>query len=98
MNEEVLEPKTERTIWVRGLQMVLMALTYQLASTVLLAVAIFQFAWVLINNTANVHLVRLGRSLGRYQHQVARFVSFASENPPFPFADWPSGDEDQTFD
>jgi nucleoside recognition membrane protein YjiH len=97
MNEQTPEPTANRSIWVRGLKTVLMALTYQLASTVLLAVAIFQFAWSLINETPNQPLIRLGRSLGRYQNQVARFVSFASEDVPFPFSDWPSDEPDHTL-
>jgi nucleoside recognition membrane protein YjiH len=78
MNEQVSDSQADRSIWVRGLKTVLMALTYQLASMVLLAVGLFQFAWTLINETPNQPLIRLGRSLGRYLNQIARFVSFAS--------------------
>jgi nucleoside recognition membrane protein YjiH len=90
MNEQVSDSQADRSTWVRGLKTVLMALTYQLASMVLLAVGLFQFAWTLINETPNQPLIRLGRSLGRYLNQIARFVSFASETVPFPFSDWPS--------
>jgi nucleoside recognition membrane protein YjiH len=96
MNEQHSEPQADRSIWVRGLKTVLMALTYQLASTVLLAVAIFQFAWALINETPNQPLIRLGRSLGRYQNQIARFVSFDTETVPFPFSEWPSDQPNYT--
>ena len=87
--------QADRSIWARGLKTVLMALTYQLASMVLLAVGLFQFAWTLINETPNQPLIRLGRSLGRYQNQIARFVSFDTETVPFPFSDWPSDEPDQ---
>lgn len=79
-----------RSIWIRGLIMLLMALAYQLVSTLLFAVAVIQFILALINDTANPRLMAFGRSLGRYQGQVANFVSFASEDPPFPFSDWPA--------
>lgn len=82
--------KTPRNIWLRGLVMILMALAYQLVSTVLFFVAIIQFLLVLINNEPNVRLSGFGRSLGRYQSQVADFVSFSSETAPFPFSDFPS--------
>ena len=98
MNEQFSEPQANRSIWVRGLKAVLMALTYQLASTVLLAVAIFQFAWTLIYSTPNLQMIGLGRSLGRYQNQIARFVSFDTEVVPFPFSDWPSDHPDHTPD
>lgn len=39
----------------------------------------------------NARLVSFGRSLGRYLQQIAYFLTFASEDTPFPFSDWPSG-------
>ncbi len=81
-----------RSIWVRGLVMLLMALAYQLGSTLLLFVAVIQFVLVLVRDAPNTRLSGFGRSLGRYQGQVASYVSFATEEAPFPFADWPSGE------
>ena len=81
-----------RSIWVRGAVMILMALAYQLVSTLLLFVAVVQFVLRLINDTPNPRLAGLGRSLGRYQSQVANFVSFATEEAPFPFSDWPTAE------
>ncbi len=84
-----------RSIWVRGLVMLLMALAYQLVSTLLLFLAVIQFVLVLVSDAPNARLAVLGRSLGRYQNQVANFVSFATEEAPFPFSDWPSGETSQ---
>ena len=92
MSEYSTQAKTPRSIWMRGLLMILMALAYQLASTLLFFVAIIQFVLALINGSPNARLMGFGRSLGRYQGQNANFVSFASEELPFPFADWPTGD------
>ena len=46
----------------------------------------------LVSDAPNLRLAAFGRSLGRFQSQIANFVSFASEDLPFPFTDWPSGD------
>ena len=81
-----------RNIWMRGLLMILMALAYQLGSTLLFLLAVIQFVLALLSNTPNSRLMAFGRSLGRYQGQIANFVSFAAEEPPFPFADWPASD------
>jgi hypothetical protein len=86
---------THRNIWVRGVVMLLMALAYQLVSTLLLLVAVIQFVLMLVSDAPNTRLSGLGRSLGRYQSQVANFVSFATEEAPFPFSDWPSGEANQ---
>jgi hypothetical protein len=92
MNDYSTETEAPRSIWVRGLLMILMALAYQLASTLLFFVAIIQFILALVSQTPNPRLSAFGRSLGRYQAQNANFVSFASEELPFPFAEWPSSD------
>jgi hypothetical protein len=92
MNNESIESKAGRSIWMRGLLMILMAVTYQLVSALLLCVAVIQFVLALVSDGPNARLMGFGRSLGRYQGQVANFVSFAADEPPFPFADWPSTD------
>ena len=93
MSDYSTETRAPRSIWMRGLLMILMALAYQLAGTLLFFVAMIQFVLALINDTPNARLMSFGRSLGRYQGQVANFVSFASEELPFPFTDWPAGDQ-----
>ena len=55
-------------------------------------VALIQFVLALAKDTPSSRLMAFGRSLGRYQGQIAIFVSFATEEPPFPFSDWPAGD------
>jgi len=92
MNDYSTETEAPRSIWMRGLLMILMALAYQLASTLLFFVAIIQFILTLVSQTPNPRLSTFGRSLGRYQAQNANFVSFASEELPFPFAEWPTSD------
>ena len=54
--------------------------------------ALIQFVLALAKDTPSSRLMAFGRSLGRYQGQIAIFVSFATEEPPFPFSDWPAGD------
>ena len=73
----------------RGLLMVLMGLAFQLTAALLLLVAITQFVVSLVGQEPNARLRSLGTGLGRYLGQIASFESFATEDPPFPFADWP---------
>jgi len=92
MSEFPSEPQPQRNIWLRGLLMILMLLAYQLTSTLLWCVALIQFVLALLNNSPNSRLMSFGRSLGLYQGQIANFISFATQDPPFPFTDWPSND------
>lgn len=55
-------------------------------------VTIVQFVMSLVNDAPNARLLAFGRSLGRYLQQIAHFLTYASEERPFPFNDWTSGD------
>lgn len=83
---------SKRKIWVRGFFMLLMALVYQVTGTVMFIVTIIQFVLALLSDEPNDRLVAFGRSLGKYLQQQAHFLTFASEQVPFPFNEWPSGD------
>lgn len=78
-----------RSIWLRGLYMLLMALAYQLSGTVICIVTVVQFVVVLLSGTPNVNLVAFARSLGSYLKQIVDFLTFATEAVPFPFSPWP---------
>ena len=92
MNDTPDTPVSRRNIWIRGLFMLLMALAYQLTGTVVCIVTVIHFLIMLMNDTPNARLVSFGRSMGRYLQQIVNFLSFASEEIPFPFSDWPAGD------
>ena len=92
MNEDPDTTANKRNIWLRGFFMLLMALVYHVTGTVMFIVAFIQFVMVSLSDTPNARLVSFGRSLGRYLQQIAYFLTFASEEMPFPFDDWPSGE------
>jgi hypothetical protein len=81
-----------RSIWMRGLLMILMAFAFHLAATLLGLIALVQFVVALVNNAPNQRLSTFGSALGRYLRQIANFLTFASEDAAFPFNDWPAAD------
>lgn len=89
MNDTPDIPTINRNIWIRGLFMLLMALASQISGTVVCFVAVIQFLIMLLNGTPNARLISFGRSMGRYLKQIVDFLTFASEEIPFPFNDWP---------
>ena len=92
MNHEIaLAPP--RKLWVRGLLMLLLAAAFQLAASVLAFIAVLQLVLAAATDTPNLRMQHLGRSLGRYLAQVAEFESFGTEDLPFPFSPWPSGEQ-----
>lgn len=92
MNENTETPTSQRNIWIRGLFMLLMALAMHVGGTVLAVIAVIQFVIMLMNDQPNARLASFGRSLGRYFQQIVNFLSFASEDLPFPFNDWPASE------
>ena len=92
MNEISETPANKHNIWIRGLFMLLMSLVYHVSGTVMFFVTIIQFVMMLLADKPNVRLVSFGRSMGRYLQQVVNFLTFATEEMPFPFNDWPTGD------
>lgn len=90
MSEYPVTTSSRRNIWLRGLFMLLMAMIYHLSGTLLFIIAILQFLFALLNGAPNARLQAFGRSLGRYVQHIVRFLSFDTEQMPFPFSDWPS--------
>lgn len=79
-----------RKLWLRTLQMLLMCVAFQLAVWLLVVVAVLQLVLAAATDGPNDRLRSLGGSIGRYLRQIADFVTFGTEQVPFPFSDWPA--------
>ncbi|MGH6639089.1 MAG: DUF4389 domain-containing protein [Polaromonas sp.] len=90
MNDQTSDAAAPRRLWVRVLLMLLLAAAFQLAAWLLLFVALLQLLLTVATDAPNSRLRSFGRSLGRYIAQIADFVSFGTEEPPFPFSEWPA--------
>ncbi|MCK9200802.1 MAG: DUF4389 domain-containing protein [Gallionella sp.] len=90
MNEVSQTSGSKHNIWLRGLWMLLMLLVLHVCGTVLFIVALVQFVVVLLNDAPNERLVVLGRNLASYFRQIVLFLTFATEEVPFPFSEWPA--------
>ncbi|HKI75436.1 MAG TPA: DUF4389 domain-containing protein [Pseudomonadales bacterium] len=92
MDDDIKASLTASESWARGVYMLLFAVAYWVAGTVLFAVTIIQFIFLLVGGRANDRLAELGDDLSVYYYQVIQFLTFNSEQKPFPFNPWPSGD------
>ena len=86
------ENPSKRNIWIRGLFMLLMGFAFQVCGTVLCVVTVIQFMLTLLSDAPNTRLVAFGRSMGSYLRQIVNFLTFATEEMPFPFSEWPAGE------
>ena len=77
--------------WLRLLFMILFFALWSISRVVVFAVVVLQFFWVLFSGDANARLRQLGHGLATYSYQIVRYLTFDSDDQPFPFSDWPSG-------
>lgn len=89
MNDETTESYKDRSVWLRGLYMLIFMFFLGVAKFVAFAVIVFQFLTVLFSAETNQKLVRFGQSLSTYHYQVMMFLTYNSEEHPFPIGDWP---------
>jgi hypothetical protein len=77
------------SFWLRSLFMVLFLVIYRLVDVLVLLVAISQWLYVLLTGDASTSLSRFASGLGAYVAQIIRYLSYNTEEKPFPFSDWP---------
>lgn len=82
------KPEPENAIWMRGLWMIVLALMFGLAETVLVVIAVVQFLWMLFAKEKNPMLADFGKDLGNWLSQVAEYQTGASDEKPFPWKKW----------
>ena len=90
MNEYSDASGNKHNLWLRVLIMLLIGFAFQLCASVLCVVTVAQFVMVLVTGTPNAGLVSFGHNLGRYLRQIVSFLTFATDETPFPFSDWPA--------
>lgn len=92
MSDEIQENLASKNTWTRLVYMILFAVIYSVVDIVVLAVMVIQFLFVLLTGEKNAQLLKFGTELSQYLYRVLRFITFASEDKPFPFDDWPVTD------
>lgn len=89
---QIEENLKRRSTWLRLIFMIVFVAIYAITRIVFGAVVVFQFLWVLFTAETNRQLTGLGQSLATYTYQIMRFLSFNTDDKPFPFhAEWPTG-------
>lgn len=75
--------------WVRGLYILLFGLLYSIAEIVLWVIVLFQFGSQIFTARPNARVLEFSRGLTAYIYQILQFVSYRTDQMPYPFADWP---------
>ncbi len=87
----IIDNLKSRSTWLRLFFMFVVVLLYSVSRVVVGAVVALQFFWVLFTGETNKRLEQLGQALATYTYQIIRYLTFNTEERPFPFdADWPT--------
>ena len=77
---------TQGEVWLRGLQMLILAALFWVSQIVLFVTAVLQFGWLLFAGKRNNHIAEFGEGLADWQKKNARFQTAASDDKPFPWS------------
>ncbi len=89
MSWDIKEHVTRRSIWLRLVFMIVLSVAFNVAEVITFAVVAFQFLASLFTGQPNDRLAGFGRNLARYLQQITVYLTFTTEEKPFPFAPWP---------
>ena len=94
--EQQLNPVKENlkrgSTWLRLFFMFVVVILYSVSRVVVSLVVLLQFFWVLLSGETNESLENFGQSLATYTYQIISYLTFNTEERPFPFdLDWPTG-------
>lgn len=89
MSDELKENIKDQSTWIRGLYILMYAVIYSVTEIVIALVVIIQFLFVLMTRQVNEKLLALGANLSTYVYQILSYVTYNSDQRPFPFSDFP---------
>ena len=92
MNTETKTNLQSKSTWVRVLYMLLFVLAYSAAEFVLGITVVIQVVIKLVTGSLNENLKAFGKQISLYIYDVLQFLTFNSEDKPFPFDEWPTGE------
>ena len=92
MDDDLKQNLTAGETWIRGLFILLFAFGLVIARCVTGAVVVIQFLFTVFTGQTNDNLKIFGASLARYVYNCLLFVTYNSDDKPFPFGEWPAAE------
>jgi uncharacterized membrane protein YgdD (TMEM256/DUF423 family) len=88
MQEQINENLKKISTWKRIIFMLIFAAIDSLVKLLLWLVILLQVGSVLFTGDVNANILNFGRSLSTYHYHILLFLTFNTEQLPFPFSDW----------
>ena len=89
MDDELKQNLTAAETWLRGLFILLFAFLLVVARVVTAAVVVIQFLFTVFSGSTNENLQYFGAGLAKFIFQTLMYVTYNSDEKPFPFSPWP---------
>lgn len=93
MDKQTKHNLTNVDHWIRLVYMLIFGLLLVVARMVIWVVALLEFLFILFTGKDNRNLRNLGQGTAKWCYQALLFVTFNTNQKPFPFDDWPEIDE-----
>lgn len=87
--EELKENLAKQSKWLRLLWMVAFSFIYYVAIGILWLIVVTQFLFSLFTNSPNENILKLSNGFRNYMVQILDFITYQSDEKPFPFSDFP---------
>lgn len=98
MTDDVKTHVKSKSTWTRLIYLILYGIIYRVAEIVLLAITILQFFKALLTGSPFAQLQSFGGALAEYNRQLVAFLSYQSDEKPFPIGPWPPEPEVEAAD
>lgn len=76
-------------VWIRGLFILVFGVIFYFLYGLIWLLVLFQFITKVVTGNLNDQLMQFSNGLTRYAFQILNYITFQSEERPFPFSPWP---------
>lgn len=88
MQDQINENLKKIDTWKRIIFMLIYAMIDSLVKLLLWLVVLLQVGSVLLTGSTNPNVLNFGRDLSTYHYHILLFLTFNTEQLPFPFSAW----------
>lgn len=94
MDVSLKERLLSKDRWLRLLFMVVFAIAGWVVQYVIWGIALVQAVIGFVTGNPNQTLLHFGKSLSTFFYQIVKFLTYSSEEKPYPFTPWPGSSKE----
>jgi hypothetical protein len=94
MEEQITYKEHCKNVLIRWIFMLLFLIISRIIGACVALIAVFQLFYSLVARKPNANVTDFGRDLSIYLAEIVKFLSYATEDKPWPFSPWPQPDSE----